>query len=90
MAAAQKPLKKHKPAYIATSPGASLPEAAPQQAHYQAAAPQSHHGGFGGGSSFAAGIGKSAAKPTYPLLVSDTRTLNSDGTINFNYQVRFS
>lgn len=25
------------------------------------------------------------AKPTYPLLLSDSRTLNSDGTINFQY-----
>jgi len=89
VAASQKALKggKHKPAYIATSPGAGLHGG--ESSPYQAASPQSqsHHGGFGGGSpSYSSGIGKASAKATYPLLLSDTRTLNTDGTINFNYQ----
>ncbi|ODN00824.1 hypothetical protein Ocin01_05853 [Orchesella cincta] len=92
LAAAQKPLKggKHKPAYIATSPGSGLHggESSPYQASAPQHAPQSHHGSYGGGGSpsYSSGIGKTSAKATYPLLLSDTRTLNTDGTINFNYQ----
>ncbi|CAL8090484.1 unnamed protein product [Orchesella dallaii] len=99
VASAQKALKggKHKPAYIATSPGAGLHggDADIRSSPYQAASPQSqsHHGGsysgHGGGHgspSFSSGIGKASSKATYPLLLSDTRTLNTDGTINFNYQ----
>lgn len=85
---------KHKPAYIAHSPGAGA-EAAPQ---YQQQAPQhpaiSNHGGFGGGSgghhggggSYSSGVGKADSKRIFPQLLSDTRTLNPDGTINFDYK----
>jgi len=43
-----------------------------------AASPYQHQGSYNQ-------VGGAAAKPNYPLLLSDTRQLNNDGTINFQY-----
>lgn len=82
--AAQKPHKggiKQRPAYHAPSPG----DYGGGQSHYDG--PSYHHAPqqaqkYSGGN----GNSLSAEKPSYPLLIADERTLNQDGTINFNFQ----
>jgi hypothetical protein len=57
-----------------------------QQPHY-GGSQQGSHQSFAGSQGFNGGKSSSpAAKHTYPLLLADTRTLNTDGTINFNFQ----
>lgn len=75
-------------AYVASSPGGSGPSGGSGDygsSQYESPAPyssnqghKSHHGGHNSLSH--------NDKPSYSQLIADTRTLNQDGTINFNFQ----
>ncbi|XP_021944706.1 DNA-directed RNA polymerase II subunit RPB1 [Folsomia candida] len=88
LATAQNPRKigkNGKNGYLATAPGGSGPSNVGGdygQSQYESPAPYSSHQGH----KTHHGPTHHNDKPSYSQLLQDTRTLNQDGTINFNFQ----